>query len=259
MISRVLLCLLALAPSLAAEARSLDEITACTAANLPETTSVQDISFVSTDRIGARTGSSARIYWQRFDDGLARAMIRFSEPTDLRGAGVLLIEKKDRMPDQFMYLPELGRVRRVSTRMMSSSLFGTDFSYEDFTRLQEMGPKAKQRSVGDVELEGHAVHVVESVPDPESGSSYARLVSFLDVETCLPLKVEMFEQGDTARKISTTPREKMQRAGRGWVPMEVRIQDLREGTETTLVVDAVETGGKISRKTFTQNNLQSRD
>lgn len=258
MISRALASLL-LFVSLPAAGKTLEEITACVEANLPETTSVQSVTFVSTDRIGARTESSAKIYWKRFENDLAKAMIRFLAPPDLRGAGVLLIEKADRMPDQFMYLPELGRVRRVSTRMMSSSLFGTDFSYEDFTRLQGMGPKAERRKLDDAALDGHPVHVVESIPDPDSGSTYERLVSSVDPETCLPLRVEMFESGDRLRKISTTPRDKLQREGRGWVPKEVRMQDVREETETTLVLDAIETGVEIKRKTFTQNNLQSRD
>ena len=50
--------------------------------------------------------------------------------------GVLLLEKKDRMPDQFMYLPELRKVRRVTKRSVAGSMFGTDFSYEDFERFQ---------------------------------------------------------------------------------------------------------------------------
>jgi outer membrane lipoprotein-sorting protein len=255
--------LIALVPALAlaasAQARTLEEVEACMQANLPETTSVQEIAFITKDRIGAESESKATLYWKRFEDDLSKVMVRFTAPTDLRGAGVLLLEKKDRMPDQFMYLPELGRTRRVSTRMMSSSLFGTDFSYEDFTRIQGMATGATERLLEDVEVEGGTAHVIESIPDPESGSGYERIVEYVDAETCVPLKTEMFESGDRLRKVSATPRAQLKKAADKWVPHLVHMRDAREETETRLVVEKIEPGAKINRKVFSEQNLQSRD
>jgi outer membrane lipoprotein-sorting protein len=246
-----------LALAVSAQARTLEEVEACMRANLPETTSVQEIAFVTKDRIGAESESKARLYWKRFEGDLSKVMVRFTAPTDLRGAGVLLLEKKDRMPDQFLYLPELGRTRRVSTRMMSSSLFGTDFSYEDFTRIQGMATGATDRLLEDAEVEDGAVHVIESAP--ESGSGYERIVEYIDIETCVPLKTEMFESGERLRKVSTTPRAEVKKAADKWVPHLVLMRDAREETETRLVIEKVELGAKISRKVFSEQNLQSRD
>jgi hypothetical protein len=250
---------IALALAVAAHARTLEEVQACMRANLPETTSVQTIAFVTKDRIGAESESKATLYWKRFDDGLSKVMVRFTAPPDLRGAGVLLLEKEGRMPDQFMYLPELGRTRRVSTRMMSSSLFGTDFSYEDFTRLQGMATGSSDRLLENAEVDGGPVHVIESVPDPESGSGYERIVDFVDTETCVPLKTEMYGSGDRLRKVSTTPRAEVKKASDKWVPRLVLMRDAREETETRLVVEKIEPGVEIKRKVFSQQNLQSRD
>ena len=40
--------------------------------------------------------------------------------------------------DMFMFLPELGKTRRITTQMVQGNMMGTDFSYEDFQRLQGM-------------------------------------------------------------------------------------------------------------------------
>jgi outer membrane lipoprotein-sorting protein len=255
-----LLPLLALALFLAvtAHGRTLEEVKACMRANLPETTSVQTIAFITKDRIGAESESKAKLYWKRFDEDLSRVMVRFLAPVDLRGAGVLLLEKKDRMPDQFMYLPELGRTRRVSTRMMSSSLFGTDFTYEDFTRIQGMATGSSERLLGESEVEGGPTHVIESIPDPDSGSGYERIVEYVDAEMCVPLKTEMFESGKRLRKVSTTPRAEVKQAAEKWVPRLVLMRDAREETETRLVIEMIEPGVKINRKVFSEQNLQSR-
>jgi outer membrane lipoprotein-sorting protein len=245
--------------SVSAHGRSLEEVEACIHSNLPETTSVQTIAFITKDRIGAESESKAKLYWKRFDGDLSRVMVRFTAPEDLRGAGVLLLEQKGRMPDQFMYLPELGRSRRVSTRMMSSSLFGTDFTYEDFTRIQGMATGFSDRMLEDAEVEGGPVHVVERIPDAESFSGYERIVEYVDTKTCVPLKTEMYESGGRLRKVSSSPRAEVKKAADKWVPHLVHMRDQREETETRLVIEKIEPGVKINRKVFSETNLQSRD
>ena len=117
--------------------QTAEEIAACNEANLPETSSVQTVRMQVTNRAGAITESKATIHWKRFDDGLSGVLVRLSEPEDVRGSAFLMLEKKKRN-HLFIYLPELGRVKRVSGRMMSTSIFGTNISYEEFEHLQSM-------------------------------------------------------------------------------------------------------------------------
>ena len=251
------LVVLGLAPILfsAAHARTLEEVQDCMRANLPERSGIQTVSFTSVDRAGASSESRAKLYWKRFDDGLSKVMLRFSDPSDLRGAGILLLEKEERMPDQFMYLPELRKVRRVTTRMLSSSMFGTDFSYEDFQRLQGMALDSSRKLLEDSELDGAPVHVMESLPDPESGSAYERIVDHIDVETCIMLKTEMYEQGGRLRKVSDTPRSQIAQEGARFVPRQVKIRDLRDETNSTLEVEDFDLDVRISRKYFSERHL----
>ena len=69
---------------------------------------------------------------------MSKVVLKVLEPPDLRDTGVLFIEKKDDPADMFIYLPDLEKVRRVTTRMLSGSLFGSDFTYEDFQQIQGM-------------------------------------------------------------------------------------------------------------------------
>lgn len=241
--------------ALPAPARTLEEVQACMRANLPESSSVQTVSFESVNRAGESSESRAKLYWKRFDDGLSKVMMRFSDPLDLRGAGILLIEKDGRMPDQFMYLPELRKVRRVSTRMLSSSMFGTDFSYEDFQRLQGMTIGSRKKLLEDAELAGGAVHVVENLTDPESGSAYERIVDFIDVETCVMLKSEMYERGGRLRKVSRTSRDHLAKQDGRFMPRRVRMRDVRDETHSTLVVEDIDLDARISRKIFSERHL----
>ena len=137
----------------AAELQTVEQIGACHRDSFPDDSSVQTISMNARDRIGAVTTSKATIHWKKFDDGFSRVMMRFFNPPDLRGAGLLMIEKKARN-DMFIYLPELGRVKRITSRMTSASMFGTDFSYEEFERLQGIAESAPTTRAEDGAVDG---------------------------------------------------------------------------------------------------------
>ena len=150
--------------------------------------SVQTVAFRATDRMGAVTESRAEIHWKRFESGLSKLLVRVSAPPDLRRAGLLLIEKEGGRRDMFMYLPEIDKVKRVTGRMLTGSMFGTDFSYEDFERLQGFTDPSASRSLPDVTLDGAAALVTETRPAPSQESAYGRIVSFIDRATCVALQ-----------------------------------------------------------------------
>ena len=47
-------------------------------------------------------------------EGLGKSLVRFHAPADVAGTGFLLIEKADADDDQYLYLPALGKVKRIT-------------------------------------------------------------------------------------------------------------------------------------------------
>jgi hypothetical protein len=131
------------------ETGDVEIVRKCLAANVPQQTSEQAVTFTAVDRTGFVTESTARLYWRQFDNG-SRSTLCFSSPPDLRGSAVLLIAKEDRA-DIFMYLPELRKVRRINKRSVSGSVLGTDFSYEDLERLQGMSQERDLKRLEDAD------------------------------------------------------------------------------------------------------------
>lgn len=244
------------APAFAAP-ETAEEIEQCISKNLPSKSSVQTIVFASTNREGAVTESRSKLYWKEFDDGLSKVMMRFIKPPDLRGAAVLMVEKKGRTPDTMMYLPAIRKVRRVSSRAAASSLFGTDFSYEDFQRLMGMSGDASTVRDPDSELDGRAVYVIVARPEEGSISAYERVVTSVDQETCVPLLTESFEPGDRLRKRLVADSSQISAQGGIWVAHKQTIFDLRDETKTELVIEEIDVDGEIHRKIFSERQLES--
>jgi len=238
----------------AAPAGGVEEVRACMEENAPETSAAQWIRFEAVDRGGSSTVSEAELYWKRFGEDESRALARFASPPDVRGSALLLVQGGDQS-DMFMYLPELKRVRRVTGRTLQGSMFGTDLSYEDFERLQGMVDDHSSTRLPDAEVDGRPVSVLQAEPGRGADSQYSRVVSFVDRETCLPLRTELYE-GDELSKVATTSREDMRKEASGWVPTRIRMEDRVDGTHTVVEVTAIETEVELRDRLFSQMELE---
>ena len=56
---------------------------------------------------------------------------RFSYPNDIRGTAFLVWEHPTAEDERFLFLPSLGRVRRIAGSETQDSFVGSDFTYED--------------------------------------------------------------------------------------------------------------------------------
>ncbi len=234
---------------------TVDDIQACVEAAAPQRSTVQNgvLRTVEEDTVKE---SEAKLYWKKQDDGLSRALIRFSAPPDLRGSAVLLIETEgDGDGEVFMYLPEFRSVRRVTSGMMSGSMFGTDFSFEEFERLYGLAEEMETERDADAEVEGRAVFVLRGTPRQEEDSAYERIVQFIEQERCLPLRTEFYGAEPEPAKVLSTDPAKLEKIGSAWFPREVVMRDLEKGSHTTLVIEKTEVDVDIPDRTFSQRSL----
>jgi len=231
---------------------SADEIEACVRANLPSKSSIQEVRFRVNGKGGMTSDSHLKIHWQMGEDQLSNVLLRFDAPLDMRGSALLLIEKPGRN-DIFMYLPELKRVRRVTGPSLSGGMFGTDFTYSQFERLQGVARDISVTRLPDTEVDGTPVHVLAHEPadDPE----FEYVVSHVDAERCVPLKTEFFESGRRLRKVLEADPAAITAIEGLWIPRKLVMKDLAQGTSTEFSVDSIEMNAKIHRKIFTQANL----
>jgi hypothetical protein len=188
----------------------------------------------------------------------------------MRGSGVLLIERGD-ASDVFVYLPEVKRVRRITGRHVSGSLFGTDFTYEHLERLQGMAGEASAARKPDATLDGRVVYVIDSAPAarpaaPETAAAPAdpvvtaageveRVVTYVDRDTCVPLKTEMYTRGGKLRWVMTSDPASVTKEGAGFLPRRVKLEDKERGTWSELLVEKIESSKPLPERHFTETAL----
>ncbi len=88
----------------------------------------------------------------------------FISPADVKNTGFLTYDyyEGERDDDQWLYLPDLHKTKRIASSDKSSAFMGSDFSYADMTQrvLDEWTYKLLKES----EVAGHKVWLIEALP-----------------------------------------------------------------------------------------------
>jgi len=179
-------------------------------------------------------------------------LIRFLDPEDIAGTGLLSLDKADGSSDQWLYLPALDRVRRISSNRKGGRFVGSDLYFED---LQERKPsKDRHRVLGRQTENGILCEVLESVPLDADDSVYSKRISWIDPATAIVQRVDYFEKDPDTPGKRWLLRSKKRNQGY-WTITDSRIIDLASGHETRMVVDVALYDQKLPAKLFTSQAL----
>lgn len=233
---------------------AVDEVQACARRNLPETSARQQIVLEAVDASGAGQRIEAELFWRRAKDDHSQVLVRVERPADLRGSAFLLLEREGGY-DLFSYLPSLQKVRRLTGSAISGSLFGTDFSYEDFQRLQSVGSGATVTRLPDADLADRPTFVIAALPPVDAGSAYHRVVSWIDRETCVLLRADLETAGERVAKQLLADPAQVRAVGTRHIPHLVTLDDREKNTRTTLTIEKIEFDVPLSDSLFSESAL----
>jgi hypothetical protein len=247
---------LAVAASAAAEtvAPEVQEVRECVERNAPKSVRGEG-ALERSDAEGGTQRLEASFFWKRDARDLSRFLIRIEAPPDERGSAFLLLQREGGGEDLFSYLPELGKVRRITSRTISGSLFGTDFSFEDVQMVQSAASRTRVERLPDAEVEGRPVYVLAATSPPDAGSEYQRVVMRIDRETCVLLEADLYGRPDVVTKQVKVAFSDIEQHGTHWLPKKVVLADREDGTESRLVIEKAKWDAQIPDSFFSEREL----
>lgn len=163
------------------------------------------------------------------NDGNKVVMI-FQDPVDVKGSAVLTHSHIKGNDDQWIYLPALRRVKRISSANKSGPFMGSDFAFEDLSSFEF--EKYTYKLLGKESLNGIEHYKIERIPAYE-GSGYSKQNVWIDTKNFLVHKVEMF---DTASKLYKTQilSDYKNHFDNYWRANKISINNHQNGNSTTL-------------------------
>ncbi len=212
-----------------------------------------EITMTLRDRGGNEATRSARLAFLAGEGGSGtgdRTLIRFTAPPDLRGTAFLTAERPGD-DDRWLYLPALGRVKRIAASKKSGNFAGTEFTYEDLggRELDDY----RHRYLRPDTLDGERVDVVEAEPvDPHSG--YSRIVTWVSTEKHVILKAEYTDRRGQLMKVSRSTGF-FRPDGRHWRFRTATMDNVQNGKSTVIRVDRWNLDADLDPARFTVEGL----
>ncbi len=138
-----------------------------------------------------------------------RTVLFYTSPSNVKGTGFLTydypsVETDD---DQWLYLPALRKVRRISASDRGDYFLGTDFTYEDIKQSGKVDKRDYDFSLlGEDVFDGVASYRIEAVPKNEKIAKelgYGKLSIWVNKSNWVILKIDYWDKKGKSLKTYT--------------------------------------------------------
>ena len=176
----------------------------------------------------------------------------FDRPRDIKGTAMLTFSHPTKPDEQWMYLPALKRVKRISSRNKSGPFMGSEFAFEDLGS-QEV-EKYTYRWLRDEPMENMASFVVERRPAYEY-SGYTRQVVWIDKQEYRPLKIDYYDRKNSLLKTQTFSKY-YQYLEKYWRAHTMHMVNHQTGKKTNLLWEDFKFRTGLKKQHFNRNSLK---
>ena len=180
-----------------------------------------------------------------------KSLIVFDTPADIEGTALLSHAKILDPDDQWLYLPALKRVKRISSVNKSGPFVGSEFAFEDFTALELN--KYEYKYIGEEACGNFTCDVIERKPRYEH-SGYKRQLTWVDQDVYQVRVVEFYDRrGGLLKTLSLEDYREYD--GGVWRSHQMLMVNHQTGKETDLVYTDFEFKNGVKDKDFVKSVL----
>lgn len=215
------------------------------------TNSMADVTMTISAR-GGKTQRRMRQYVLEVPMAGNQTINVFSSPADVQGVSILTHSALNGDDQQWLFLPSVGRVKRISSSNRSGSFVGSDFAYEDLASLEL--EKYDFIAAKETNLSGKRVIEVSYRPR-YSGSGYSSITSFLDPANHQPIQNNYFNRRGDHMKTLQLGRYQSYGGGAIWRPHMLTMADHATGSSTEIAFSTFRSNGTSSAN-FSANRFQ---
>ncbi len=218
------------------------------------TSSVVDLRMILRNAAGDEATRDLRISTLEMpsEDAGDKSLVVFESPADIEGTALLSHARILDPDDQWLYLPALKRVKRISSVNKSGPFVGSEFAFEDFTALElekYTYEWLREEPCGDLTCD-----VVARFPRYEH-SGYTKQLSWVDQEVDQVRTVEFYDRRDERLKTLELTDYREDEGG-WWRAHRFAMVNHQTGKSTDLVYSDYRFGTGVRDSDFVRGALQ---
>lgn len=218
---------------------------------------VQRLKLRIIDRRGGERRRELVIYLRKYPEDRSRSLLFFESPPEVKGVGFLQWVDPHAKDQQWLYLPELKRVRQISAGAKHESFVGTDFSYDDLAIISEITEwteaDARTNLVREDTADGRRCYVIEFIPTGKD-LTYGKILAWLTADDLVFVKYEMDDKAGGLQKVLALSDIRTLGAIPTFFHME--MANVQDGSRTIVDFTEIKYDTAIDDGMFTQRALE---
>jgi predicted RND superfamily exporter protein len=220
---------------------------------------VRDMRIELTDRRGTKLVRETKVLRKYFNDS-KRIVIYYKSPSNIRGTSFLTYDYDDinRDDDQWLYLPSMRKVKRISASDRGDYFLGTDFTYDDIKNENKIVPEDYTfKMLGKRLIDGVEVELIEGVPinkETAKELGYGKLHWYIDRNVRYSRKIEVWDINENHLKTVTI--SKFSLIEGIWTATRISAKNHKTGHTSVFVFNNVEYDSSIPDRKFSKESLR---
>lgn len=211
------------------------------------------------DKDGKVIKSEYLRFWKDYKgkDGVADKMLLFTTyPPEAEGSAFMRVaySEHEKPVDQWIYLPALKKIRRVSIRDLGDSFLNSNLTYADVSRRALEDDEHKY--VGTKQIDNSLFYVVESTPKEANPIYGKRIFWFLKTKNwdeCVNTRIDYY---DNTGELVKDQFIKWQRIGDAWVWDRVLVRSRRTFSASIFQLSEIKINEGVDDDLFTARSLE---
>lgn len=157
---------------------------------------------------------------KKLGNGIDARYLEVTAPSNLKDSRFLFYDRTDRRDDQYMYLPFMRRIVRLSEKTRREPFLGSTFFVNDM--VKRTIDDYSYRFVGSETIGQRTCQLIESVPKHPEEEMYGRSVFAVDPTDLVVLRAQLFDHDGNLFKVHTV--DQLEKIDGYWTP---RLQTMR--------------------------------
>ncbi len=189
-----------------------------------------DMKMTLKSKKGQQSTRKIRIKTLEMQGDGDKSMSIFDLPADVKGTAMLTFSHGLKPDEQWLYLPAIKRVKRISSRNKSGPFMGSEFAFEDLGS-QEV-EKYHYKFLREEPCGDYQCYVIERTPAYKF-SGYTKIITWLDKEGFRMVKADFYDRKNELLK-TLTATDYQQYLDHYWRAGKMEMVNHQKGKSTIL-------------------------
>jgi outer membrane lipoprotein-sorting protein len=216
--------------------------------------SADDQTAILTMTLTNKSGQTRVRKIQQFSKDMGdrdKSIMFFVSPADVKNTSFMNWSyDSDKSDDQWIYLPALKKVKRISSDSKSDYFMGSDFTYDDLGDRKinaDVHTLLREEAVNDKNC-----YVIESISKDED-YMYSKTLTWIDKETFIGVKKEFYDEDEDLLKILKI--KKVEKLNDLYIVTHSEMKNVQKNHSTTMILSNVKINTGLSEGKFTERMM----